>query len=230
MSPPCGVGEIAVDDFLKDQVPPRMLGKIGQFDQLAKVCQVAVQVACRQHIDGVRQTDNPATPSGRVTKRQGRLAQKQQQSIGVRHELTLAPREGEAVRAASSHSRILHWLDGNQDVVGTFEAGAASTDWPPGRGSCRAGRGAGSAGASPSPRIGPPQGGRGSCRAGARRLGRSLALPEPRPPQAAKTMITAQHGSRETMAAFPMPNPNRPRHTRIPTASEYLNNPRWNRP
>ena len=54
------ITEGAMDQFLQNQVSPRMRCQLGLFQQQAEIRQVPVQISRRQHLEGSFQVHNPA--------------------------------------------------------------------------------------------------------------------------------------------------------------------------
>src|SRR2546426_974162 len=80
-----GVAVGAVDDLLEDEMPPRMVGEVGPFEDRLEIADVAVQIAGGEDFLHVRQGDDTALTAGRGPERLSGAAQGVKKLVGVRH-------------------------------------------------------------------------------------------------------------------------------------------------
>ena len=75
-----------VDDFLKHEMPSRILSQIGLRQKPAKVLQVAVQIAAHEYLGHVLQRHDAATPARRFAETRNGTAERTEDAIRIRHD------------------------------------------------------------------------------------------------------------------------------------------------
>ena len=83
--PALRVAELAVDQFLEDEVPLRVVGEVGGAEHDLEVRDMAVQVAGHEHFRAVRKVDDMAAPAGRGADQRESLAEVCQHSVRGGH-------------------------------------------------------------------------------------------------------------------------------------------------
>jgi hypothetical protein len=82
-----GIAEAAMDDFLNDEVPAWMAGKLGAFEDSAEVADIAMKVTGDEDVVNILEADESPLPAGGFAKRLGCLTQRVKESDGIGHVL-----------------------------------------------------------------------------------------------------------------------------------------------
>ena len=82
----CRVVIRPMNDFLKHQMPPWILGEIGRRQQPAEVLQIAVQIAADEHFGHAFQRHEPAATTGCIAEMLNGAAKRSKNALGVRHD------------------------------------------------------------------------------------------------------------------------------------------------
>ena len=76
------IAELAVNELLEDEMPPRMVGEVGVAEHDLEVGDVTVQVAGDEYLLAIRELEGVTAPAGRGPHEREGLAEVSQNTVG----------------------------------------------------------------------------------------------------------------------------------------------------